>query len=152
MKQSHCRMPELEPSYVQISRAGPHYTEMACPYFLSPSQTYASPTFSRTATTMSTTSLARSAIRAPRSVKASPAACYITNLFPEPTLHQTCLNPGTSVMPLSGGFMHLLLPWSVAAPEYQELARSGRVWENHFRLGDSERYGDLGLQKVNYQS
>ena len=34
------------------------------------------------------------------------------------------------------------------SPEYEELALSGRVWEDYFQPGDSEPYRYLELQKV----
>lgn len=34
------------------------------------------------------------------------------------------------------------------SPEYSELARSGKVWENHFQPNDSQRMGYKALQRV----
>lgn len=34
------------------------------------------------------------------------------------------------------------------SPEYLELAKSGKVWENYFQPGDSMRYGYVDLQKA----
>jgi len=34
--------------------------------------------------------------------------------------------------------------------EYRELSESGKVWEDYFQPGDSERYGYLKAQKVRH--
>ncbi|RFU73147.1 fic doc family [Trichoderma arundinaceum] len=37
---------------------------------------------------------------------------------------------------------------SKGTPEYKQLAESGKVWEDYFQPGDSERYGYVKLQKL----
>ncbi len=35
--------------------------------------------------------------------------------------------------------------------EYEQLARSGKVWEEYFQPGDSDRYRYIDLQQVNFE-